>query len=319
VRSSLVVTAIDVIEKFTGAKPGYRRAHARGLVCRGSFTASAAARTVSAAEHFGGGTIAVQVRFSNAAASPFAPDREKPGVGKVLGLAVRFELAAGQMAAWAGVNLPSFVARTPEDFVQLTAAQKPSFFGKPNPLRLLAYVLPRPNVLPAIKAITSMRAAGSFAEVGFNSLHTYIGVDAAGARHPFRYRWVPRVPVGTARVPGPATEHYLLAEMRERLAREPVLWDLQLQLAEPGDKLDDASRAWPATRKLVAAGTLTVSAVEPDQKALEPLVFDPTRVVPGLELSNDPILRFRGEVYGESYRRRSQESRGEPSPPDMGQ
>jgi catalase len=58
---------------------------------------------------------------------------------------------------------------------------------------------------------------------------------------------------------------------------------------------------------------------EPDQRAVEGLVFDPTGVVPGLELSDDPLLRFRAAVYSESYRRRSQEARNEAAPSDMGQ
>ena len=35
------------------------------------------------------------------------------------------------------------------------------------------------------------------------------------------------------------------------------------------------------------------------------LVFDPVRVVDGIELSDDPILRFRPDAYAESVQRRS--------------
>ena len=35
-----------------------------------------------------------------------------------------------------------------------------------------------------------------------------------------------------------------------------------------------------------------------------PTVFDPTRVVDGIELSDDPILRFRPSAYSESISRR---------------
>jgi catalase len=37
--------------------------------------------------------------------------------------------------------------------------------------------------------------------------------------------------------------------------------------------------------------------------------FDPTNVVSGIELSDDPILHFRSAVYGESYARRIRETR----------
>jgi catalase len=35
------------------------------------------------------------------------------------------------------------------------------------------------------------------------------------------------------------------------------------------------------------------------------LVFDPTRVTDGIELSDDPILRFRPHAYAESVLRRT--------------
>ena len=35
-----------------------------------------------------------------------------------------------------------------------------------------------------------------------------------------------------------------------------------------------------------------------------PVVFDPTRVVDGIELSDDPILRYRPGAYSESVSRR---------------
>ena len=35
------------------------------------------------------------------------------------------------------------------------------------------------------------------------------------------------------------------------------------------------------------------------------LVFDPTRVTDGIELSDDPVLRFRPGAYSESVARRA--------------
>jgi catalase len=110
-----------------------------------------------------------------------------------------------------------------------------------------------------------------------------------------------------------------LDELRARLGAGPVQWSLVFQFPTPVDRLDDASRAWPETRPTVVAGTLTVNRVDADQGPLETLVFDPTGVVPGLELSSDPLLRFRSDVYGESHRRRANESRAADAPPDMGQ
>ena len=40
------------------------------------------------------------------------------------------------------------------------------------------------------------------------------------------------------------------------------------------------------------------------------MVFDPTRVVDGIELSDDPILRYRPSAYAESVKRRQRVARG---------
>ena len=40
------------------------------------------------------------------------------------------------------------------------------------------------------------------------------------------------------------------------------------------------------------------------------LVFDPTRVVDGIELSDDPVLRFRSDAYSASVLERSGVARG---------
>ncbi|HVR64487.1 MAG TPA: catalase family peroxidase [Polyangia bacterium] len=316
-----VLPTIEAIEKYGGSQAGYRRAHARGIVLRGTFEAAPQARALTVAEHFQGAAIPVQVRLSNAAANPFAPDRGSPSVGRTLGLSVRFVLPSGAAASWAGVNIPVFPAATPQDFLRITRAQKPFLSLAPNPFKIIAYILSRPSVLPAIKAIARLKPARSFGTTAYNGLHAYFLVNAKGERQAVRYSWQPRAGVETL-APADARRLpplYLLQEIRERLAAGPVRWDLSFQLAAPGDPLTDASRAWPPARPTVPGGTLTVSGPVEDQRSVEALVFDPTGVVPGIELSDDPLLRFRAQVYSESYRRRSGETRAAPPPADMGQ
>lgn len=317
----LVQEAMRAMESATGTRPGYRRAHARGLVVRGSFRATPEAASLTTAEHFQGAEIPIVGRLSNAAGNPFTADRDSETVGKALGFGIRFLLGSGKVAGWASVSLPAFPARTPSDFVRITAAQMPLFGIQPNPLKIIAYLVSRPAVFPTIKAITQLKPAASFGTTAYNGIHTYFFVDAKGKRQPFRYRWVPRAgvvtlsPAESRALPG----QYLLDEMRTRVNKGPVQWTLTVQLPGPADDLDDASRAWPTERRTLEAGMLSLNAVDADQRASEPLVFDPTNVVPGLELSDDPLLAFRASVYSESYRRRSQETRQEPAPIDLGQ
>lgn len=66
-----------------------------------------------------------------------------------------------------------------------------------------------------------------------------------------------------------------------------------------------------AQRQRVRLGRLEVTGLAHDrEQGGDVLVFDPTRVTDGIELSNDPILRFRADAYAESVLRRTGVARG---------
>ena len=46
---------------------------------------------------------------------------------------------------------------------------------------------------------------------------------------------------------------------------EPVLFSLEVQIAEPGDPVDDPSAAWPRGRRRVIVGTLKVTGPDIDR------------------------------------------------------
>jgi catalase len=76
---------------------------------------------------------------------------------------------------------------------------------------------------------------------------------------------------------------------------------LLLQLAEPGDRTDDSSVTWPEDRKKVELGVMTItSTVADNAKAAHDLAFDPTRLVDGIELSDDPLPALRSRVYAKA-------------------
>jgi catalase len=313
--------AVTLIERIGGTKPGYRKAHARGLAARGSFQPSPEARGLSIAEHLQAGPVPCIVRFSNASGNPCAPDRTSATVGRVLGMAIRFELPSGAAATWGAINIAAFPARTPEEFLALSQAQAPGPKGKPNMLRILWHVIRHIHIIASVKSIKELKPSGSFAMETYRGLHTYYLTDAKGARKAFRYLWIPgleNVPLSESEAKG-RPDQYLLNEIRARLGKAPAAWDLVAQFAAPGDTLDDASVAWPQERSTTVLGRLTLDRVHEDQRAAEGIVFDPTGVVPGIELSDDPILKFRSLAYGVSFDRRNGEKRTEPAPADMGQ
>jgi catalase len=65
---------------------------------------------------------------------------------------------------------------------------------------------------------------------------------------------------------------------------------------------------WTGAREFLA-GRIEVTAPMDDPEGgpgtQTPTVFDPSRVVDGIELSDDPILRYRPDAYTESVNRRT--------------
>jgi catalase len=307
-----VVKVLGAMERHMNNVSGFKRGHARGVAFRGSFEATPQAAALTTAEHLQGERVDCVVRVSNGGSSPYLPDRETPRRGNTLGIAVRFELASGDHTNWTGLSTQAFPPRTPDDFAAMVSAQRAELpGGLPNPLRLLAFLAPRPYALAGIKAAATLAPPVSFATARFDGLHAFYLVDAAGQRRAFRFRWMPLAgiqaidPEDDVNLP----PQYLVSEMKQRVARAPVAWRLVFQLADRDDPTDDVTRRWPESRELVEAGQLVIDREHEDPAEVDAWVFDPTRMPPGIELSQDPLLHFRSEAYAESHRRRTSETR----------
>jgi len=82
-----------------------------------------------------------------------------------------------------------------------------------------------------------------------------------------------------------------------------VRYTLEVMTAGPGDDPHDPMSVWKG--EWFDAGTIEVTGPDPDrEQGGDVVVFDPTRVVDGIELSDDPILRFRPGAYSASVSRR---------------
>ena len=83
---------------------------------------------------------------------------------------------------------------------------------------------------------------------------------------------VPRLPATLVATSVPSKllpPQFLISEIKQRVAREPVAWDLVFQLAEPGDPTDDMTKHWPETRPQITAGRLVVETIHEDQDEVE--------------------------------------------------
>jgi len=295
---------VGAIDQYMGSEKGRRAAHARGVCCEAVF--APAGLDITTAPHMHGGPVRAVVRFSNSSTKSDAPDYSL----EVAGMAVKFLLDDGRETDIVANSLPVFFVRRPQDFVEFTRARRPAArTGRPSTLRVLAYAARHPESLRAI--IYSGRnlnlVHASWLQARYNGLHAFRWVDAAGHATSVRYQLRPdlgerRIPRKEARVLG---RDFLHEDLRRRLADRPAGFRLMLQLAAPGDRTDDATRPWPDSRPLLEAGRLELSAVRGDQGAgCERLVFDPTRVIEGIELSDDPLLKARRAAYSVSIERR---------------
>jgi catalase len=127
---------VDVLRKLAGSHPGFRPAHAKGIVCSGTFRASGAARRLTRASHLQGQPVPAIVRFSNGSGNPDVHDGQ-PGVRA---LSVKFQLQDGKTADILANSIEGFAVRTPEEFLELVfdPANRPDGIDLSNDPILLA-------------------------------------------------------------------------------------------------------------------------------------------------------------------------------------
>jgi catalase len=292
---ALAAEAVDAINAISGVHAGHRAAHAKGTLLTGTFTPSAAAAGLTTAAHMQGEPSRVTVRFSNGGGDPGIPDYAREGRG----MAVKMYLADGSKTDIVALSLPCFFVRTPEDFIGFTKARlepeklMPDFLGA------------HPEALPAIQAALGADPPESYATCSYNAIHSFRWVDPGGHSRWVRYRWEPEA--GERTLPGDEAKargrDYLQEEI---LARAESAFRLLVVLAEEGDAVDDPTVAWPPERERVEMGRLVLTGPDTErERDGDILVFDPTRVIAGIELSDDPILRFRPRAYSASVERRT--------------
>jgi catalase len=296
---------VDAINAVSGTHPGHRAAHAKGVLCAGTFTPTDEVAALTRAAHFADGPVRAHVRFSNGNGDPTVHDAERDGRG----MAVKFYLPDGSTTDIVALSLPVFFVRTPEDFLAFTLSRVPDpETGQPDLQKVGAFLAEHPETVPAVQFALAAQPPASYAQCSYHALHAFGFEDASGARRWVRYHWEPEAGEATvteeeARAREP---DYLRRELAERLERGPAAFALRLRLAAEGDPIDDPTAAWPEERETVDAGRLEVTALAFDRdRDGDVLVFDPTRVTDGIVCSPDPILAARSRAYSVSVERRS--------------
>jgi catalase len=309
-----------IIANLPSPVPNQRPVHTIGVGVKGEFIASEVARDYCIAEHFNGQPVVASVRFSNGLGGPDQHD----GWSDVRGMATRFHHPDGTASDLIATTLGEFFVRNVADFFEFadiaklapyprqTAWQKiwamlqlkqPSRDPYPNETQnvdggALAYANRHRFAQLGVVQAGTIGAPESYARASYHAVHTFWVTDPKGVRRPVRFSWQPVAGVRNT----PATEvprdKYLHDELDQRLKRWPARFLLMMTIGEAGDALDDPTQPWPAKRLRIVMGTLKLIEVSKDQaEDGERISFNPCRLSPGIEVSDDPILNARRCAY----------------------
>jgi len=293
---------VDALNALFGLHRGYRPVHAKGIVCEGTFSPAATAASFSRAPHLQSGPVPITVRFSDFAGVPTVPDGDP--LASPRGMAIKFHLPGGIDTDIVAHSYDGFPTRTAEEFLEFVRALAANGSGSPDPIK--SFLASHPQARRFAEA--PKPAPSSFATESYYAVNAFRFINREGTSRPGRYRIRPEAgeehldPAEAARRPG----SFLFDELAQRLSRGAVRFRLLVQLAAEGDPVDDCSQPWPEERPQVELGTLSITAPVADSAAAErQLVFDPAKLVDGIELSDDQLPAVRSAVYAISYRRRN--------------
>jgi catalase len=303
--STVIAQLVETMRALAGPHPGFRPVHAKGIVCSGTFRGTAPARGVTRAPHLQGQTVPTVVRFSNASGDPDVHD----GVANARAMAVKFQLADGKNTDVLALSIEGFPARTPEEFLAFLQAQLPDrVTGQPAPEALSRFLDGHPATRAFIERLMQNPVPASYGRASYYAEHAFRFTATNGTSRFGRYRWTPEP--GEAYIsPDEASKrsaNFLREELESRLQTSPVVFRLILQLAGGNDPTNEPTVLWPADRPLVELGQLEITGISPTSAADEHrLVFDPTNLTDGIDLSADPFPLARSAAYSISYDHRS--------------
>lgn len=302
---------VTVLQQSGGEHPGFRRNHAKGVCVTGEFISNGNASAFSRAPVFAKGvTTPVTGRFSIGGGNPYAPDYAVP----VRSMSLLFQLADGQQ--WrTGMNaIPYFQVATVQGFYDLQVASRPDpATGKPEPEKMKAFVLQHPEIKHFLAWAKQYIPSSSWSSDSFNSLNAFRFIDKSNHMHLVRWSMVSQTPRQPITSEEKIDKDFLHRDLEKSLANGPLKWDLVITLAGAGDVDNDASKAWPADRQTIKAGTLVVTHTEPQQQGLCNYInYDPLILPDGIAASDDPLLNARSSAYAKSYNLRTREQSGHP-------
>jgi len=298
------VALVDQFEATGGKFEGYRRSGAKGICAMGEFVGSAEGKNISTASAFSGQKIPVIVRFSVGGANPKAPDNAK----SQRNMALEFALPNGEVWQHGNISAPVFGAATPGQLLGRLASQQSDPATKAaDPAKVKAFADANPEVLIQGRWFASQPVPASFGSVNYWGVHGFAFTNSKGEKTAGKWIFEPvsglqGLTDDEAKARGSS---FLFDDLRQRVASGQVAFNFNLEIAQAGDKLDNATLPLPEGRKKVTLGQLKVTSVSPDAGGnCLTINFDPNRMPKGVEGLGDPMLAARSAPYAVSMGRR---------------
>ena len=295
---------VDAFELAGGKFDGFRRSGAKGVCASAEFVGSAEGRALSTASAFSGTPVPVIARFSIGGGNPKAPDNAR----SQRNLALQFNLPNSESWQMGNISAPVFGAATPEQLLgRLLSLAPEADTKKPNATKVQQFVEANPEVLLQGKYFAGQPVPASFAKVNYWGVHGFGFVDASGKKQ--LGKWIFEPVGGTQGLSDDEAKakgsDFLFEDLRQRVAAGSVVFDFNLQLAQPGDKIDSAVVPLPDDRRKVNMGRLTIKSVAADASGeCVTITYNPMVLPKGVEPSTDPMLAARAAPYAVGLGRR---------------
>jgi catalase len=292
---------VDALNGLFGKHADARAAHTKGICLSGKFTPSAEAPKLSKAAHFAK-EVPIRARFSLGGGDPKAPDNAQDNVR---GLAVKFDLGNGASTDIVTISAPMFFAKTPELFVELLKTVATGDKDKIN-----AFFAAHPDSARQNAWLMSHPVPASYAGVDYYGVHAFTFTNAAGDKTLVKYHLIPEagelgLTSDEAKAKG---SDFYGDELKARLAKGPVLFDLVAVMGNKDDPTNDPTQLWndEDKRPTTPLGKISIDAIVPDATC-DAGIFLPGNVTDGITgPSDDPIFAARSPAYIVSFTRRKQ-------------
>jgi catalase len=291
---------VDALNGVFGKHPGARAAHTKGICLTGNFTPSSDAAGLSKAPQFAK-PVGVIGRFSLGGGNPQAPDNAQDNVR---GLAIKFDLGAAGNSDLVMISAPVFFVKTPALFVEFLQT-----VGSGDKDKLTAFFAAHPESTRQNAWLMSHPVPASYGGVDYFGLHAFTFTNAAGESKVIKYKAIPEagelgLTPDEAKTKGP---DFYADELKERLAKGPIVFDLVAILGQKGDPTNDPTARWDDedNRATAPLGKIAIDAIAPDATCAA-FSFLPGNVPDGIAgPTDDPIFAARSPAYVVSLIRRS--------------